>query len=787
MRLISIIKGIFNKEYNPKKDTRARFDDSDLDSYSNKTGISKQGDRFVEFEDYLRLYTSQPAVYVCAGRIARSAASVDYQILKNGKEVKAKDLKNLLRRPNPYQTWCDLIERTFLHLELTGNSFWEVLRDPKTKEIVAIFNLMPHKMKILPHKKQFVSGYIYVPMPGQEVLYDASEIIHLKYQDPMDDYWGAAPTMAASNSITLDFWATAWNKKFFKNGAEPGGALETDQPLSQTAYDRLRATWFQRHQGLKNAHIPAILEEGLKYRPITPKHSEMEFSVMKSKTKEEIHESYGVPIEWKDVNARKAFWHDNIIPKLRQFEKTINTFLLNPEGTEDIDKLEFKFVTRSIESMLEDDLTKSQIAQANVSHGIWKANEARERLYGMDDVPWGDTYWAPVGLAPYDSGVHPGTPGSNPDVDGSGKPNQPGARVDSPYQAGGSSPSQTPKVNQPSRLDQARQTAAKKMLHPETAFFNVKKHELIDLEAIETEEPDWKNPKEVFMWKAWVKWQKAASSDEKKFIKMMKAYFADQFERAKTKARAHSLFGRVKKADEDDIDVPDSKIDAVLLDIDSENKILIKQYENVGKEILEKHGNITLGDIGVNLPFNMDDPEVVKFADKWSGSRVTSINEYTRELMRKSYSESIKAGEDFEDAMRRAGQIFLEGEGASISDFRARRIARTEVVTLTNQGRLEAAKQTGVVKKKMWVSQRIPTTRRTDAGENHWDLHGTVESINEKFDVVSRKGIDQMDGPGDINASPENICFCLCVLEFPPENEAFADLFAEAVNRDDKE
>lgn len=781
MRLFSIVKGIQNifrkKDYNPKTDSRSRFDDWDLNPRFVDSGTRKQGDRFVEFQDYLRLYTSQPAVYVCAGRIARSAASVEYQILKNGKEVEPKKITSLLRRPNPYQTWGDLIERTFLHLELTGNSFWEVLRDPKTKEIVAIFNLMPHKMKILPHPTQYISGYIYVPKPGQEILYAANEIVHLKYQDPADDYWGAAPAMAASNSVTLDFWATAWNKKFFKNGAEPGGALETDQPLSQVAYDRLRATWFQRHQGLKNAHIPAILEEGLKYRPISPKHSEMEFESMKQHTKEDIYESYGVPINWADVNGRKAFWHDNIIPKLAALAKTINTFLLNPEGASDVDNLEIKFITRSIESMLEDDLTKSQIAQANVSHGIWTANEARERQYGMEDVPWGDTYWAPVGLAPYDAGVHPATPGSDPNVD----PNAPGKGIDTPYKAGEASPYQTPKVDQKSRLDNIR---AKKMRHPETAFFNVKKHELIDLDQIESAEPDWNNPKEVFAWKAWTQWQKAASSDEKKFIAMMKEYFKEQFVRARDKIRAHHLFGKVKKA-EDDSEPTDSEIDAVLLDMPAENKILIQRYQNIGKEILSKHGQITLGNLGINLKFNLADPEVAKFAEKWSASRVTAINEFTRELMRKSLSESIKNGEDFEDAMTRVGQVFLEGEAGSISDFRARRIARTEVVTLTNQGRLDAAKQTGVVKSKMWVSQRIPTTRKSDSGENHWDLHGTVIPIDDKFDAPSRNGIDKMDGPGDIEASPENICFCLCVLEYPPEDEAFADLFDQAVNRED--
>lgn len=709
--------------------------------------------------DYMDLYATQPYVYVCARDIAQAAASVKYQILKEGTELTDPNsvIASTLKSPNPHETWKDLIEVTFLHLELSGNAFWELVRDEKG-ELIGIYSLHPHKMEIVPHPSKKVSGYVYYPKKGstEEIVYSADEILHFKYIDPKDQYWGQPPIRASGNSITLDFYALGWNKDFFKNGAVPDGVLESEEQISETAYNRMIALWIKRHGNLnKKSHMPAILEEGLKYKPIGISQRDMQFKDLRAMSKQEVYDVMGVPATWRTNPAeKKSFWLDNVIPKLGKIEQAINIHLMQPdENSKNMDNFEFKFVSLEIESIVEDEAVKTQIVGDLVAKGIMTINEVRARYWGKPPVPWGEEAWMPVGLAPVSSGLHPTTPTA---------PNGPGNQITTPYRAGESSPYQVPNVQQPSRLDSA--APAKKSVGG-----------WVPLDKIDLAEPDWRNRKAVYMWKAWIAWAKAAAGDEKKLAQLIGDYFEEQFIRLKRKIRPR--WNKHVKKGADLTIKKEENVDDLLFDLDEEGSILRSVFGPEVRRIIEKYGNQQLGEFKIDIDFDMQDPRIVKFMNEHTGENITHIEETTRDMVRRRLAESVQKGEDFDDAMVRLGEIFAPEGG--IAEARARLIARTELVTLTNQAKYEAAKQTGVVKRKMWVSELLPTTRREENGPNHADMNGRILPIDKKFSVRSRSGTDEMDGPGDGSASAENVCGCLCVLDFPPETEEFADLFEE--------
>src|SRR3990167_5333669 len=221
-----------------------------------------------ELKDFLELYQIHPWVYSAVTAISTAAAGVPYQVLDGKeKEVKYEEICSTLCNPNPHQVWFEFIEQTFIYLELTGNCFWEEVKD-ENGNVLALYPLRPDKMKILPHPKTKVMGYIYEPRPGHEILYSPTEITHIKYHSSLDEYWGISPAYAAQNSLILDMYATSYNKKFFTNSAVPEGVLETEGSISDQTYRRLRQEWIKRHQGVGKAFEIAILEEGLKYKPI---------------------------------------------------------------------------------------------------------------------------------------------------------------------------------------------------------------------------------------------------------------------------------------------------------------------------------------------------------------------------------------------------------------------------------------------------------------------------------------------------------------------------------------
>lgn len=716
-----------------------------------------------DLADFLQLYSTHPWVFVCASAIANAAASVKWQVLSKGKEVDTSKHPEWLLRPNPHMTWYDFIESILLYLELSGNCYLEVVGGTVGDgKIEGIFPLRPDRMKIKPDPVKKVAGYDY-NVNAKVIPYKPEDILHLKYTDPRDEYYGVAPVFSARSDITLDFWATAWNKKFFRDGAEPGGVLETDQSLTDQAWNRLRNLWAKRHKGVDNAHNVAVLEEGLKYKVIGSSHSDMQFAELKKMSRDTVLAVMRVPPVMVGISEgvsyassrdqKKVFWQDNVIPKLMRIEMAINAFLI-PEG------LEFKFVTRSIDSMIEDDQVKSSIANSLVSHGILTINEIREKYYGLDKLPWGDVYWAPVGLAPvHHEEVPAKLAGALP----------PGNQTTSGDAAGLKSPFQTP-----SRRG------------PEQVAANLGKGEAQELEKIEATEPDWEDPVAVRDWREWTFWKTSAAPDDRVLRNLMLEFWKAQYKRALPRIERHykPLPKKVKKAEGDeppDLNEPD--VESALFDIREENGLLHSFLVPSAEKIIRKYGNLLLVQMGLKPSFKLRDEAVEKFLEKFAADYVKYINDTTRSLLRKALVEAAQNGEDFKDVVGRIRDIF-EGE---ISAFRAKRIARTELVTLTNSARFEAAKQSGVVKKKRWISELLPTTRREPHGANHEHMHGKIVDFDQPFEAPNRAGsFDKMDSPGDLSASPENVVGCLCIASYFSGTEEFADLFLQTAKRDEE-
>jgi hypothetical protein len=90
---------------------------------------------------------------------------------------------------------------------------------------------------------------------------------------------------------------------------------------------------------------------------------------------------------------------------------------------------------------------------------------------------------------------------------------------------------------------------------------------------------------------------------------------------------------------------------------------------------------------------------------------------------------------------------------------RALRIARTETTIAANEVAIIAGRNARYQVKKTWLSVEDERTR-----PDHAAVNNTSIGINEFFTV----GGEQMERPGDPNASAKNIVNCRCVLVIEP-------------------
>jgi len=101
-------------------------------------------------------------------------------------------------------------------------------------------------------------------------------------------------------------------------------------------------------------------------------------------------------------------------------------------------------------------------------------------------------------------------------------------------------------------------------------------------------------------------------------------------------------------------------------------------------------------------------------------------------------------------------------DSAMLSDSRAERIARTEVIGALNEGKLDGYRSTGLIEKKEWLATMDDRTRGNDPRDpfSHLAADGEIVNLDEPF---VRTG-ENLQFPGDPAGSPANIINCRCTV-----------------------
>lgn len=87
-----------------------------------------------------------------------------------------------------------------------------------------------------------------------------------------------------------------YTANIFDKGALPLGVLETDGRLSEPTANRLRQSWENIYGGVKNSGKTVILEEGLKYKPLSLSPNDLRLNEGRKISNEEICKLFNVPI-----------------------------------------------------------------------------------------------------------------------------------------------------------------------------------------------------------------------------------------------------------------------------------------------------------------------------------------------------------------------------------------------------------------------------------------------------------------------------------------------------------
>ena len=347
------------------------------------------------------------AVYACVRVLAEAVASLPLHLYKeeNGSKVKATDhpLYFLLHsEPNEEMTAYTFWETLLTHLLLWGNAYVQIIRNGKG-EITALYPLMPNRMTVDRDENGHIY-YQYLWSKGSDAPTMKETIVKLSPHEVMqipglgfDGLVGYSPIAMAKNSIGLSMACEEYGSKFFENGAAPSGVLEHPGILKDP--EKVRDSWQAAFGGSQNAGKVAVLEEGMKYSPISINPQEAQFLDTRKFQIDEIARIFRVPphmigdlehATFSNIEEQSLeFVTYSLQPWLARIESAISRSLLTPEEKK---RYFFKF---NVDGLLRGDYQSRMNGYATARQNGWmSANDIRE-LENMDRIPeelGGDLY-----------------------------------------------------------------------------------------------------------------------------------------------------------------------------------------------------------------------------------------------------------------------------------------------------------------------------------------------------------------------------------------------------------
>ena len=392
---MGILSGLFRTRDGPKNATSGS-------AYSFFMGTSAAGKSVNE-----RSAMQMTAVYACVRILSESIAGLPlhmYRYEEDGSKTKAVEhpLYHLLHdEPNPEMTSFIFRETLMSHLLLWGNAYAQIIRNGKG-DIIALYPLMPNRMKV----ERDTKGQLYYEyqtmkedaptMKGAVYQLDPSEVLHVPGLG-FDGLVGYSPIAMAKNAIGLAIAAEEYGSKFYANGAAPSGVLEHPNVLKDPA--KVRDSWNAAFGGSSNAHRVAVLDEGMKYTPISISPNEAQFLETRKFQIDEIARIFRVPPHMVGDLEKSSF--SNIEQQSLEFVKyTLNPWVCRWEqalqrallSDDEKGKYFFRF---NVEGLLRGDYQSRMQGYATARQNGWmSANDIRE-LENIDRIPaelGGDLY-----------------------------------------------------------------------------------------------------------------------------------------------------------------------------------------------------------------------------------------------------------------------------------------------------------------------------------------------------------------------------------------------------------
>jgi HK97 family phage portal protein len=311
--------------------------------------------------------------------------------------------------PNPEMTAQEWRSQMMAALILAGNSYNEIVRD-RGGRIRQLWPLSWYRVEI--KRAQDDSLYYQISTTGLDDVTDrqtvailpSEQVLHLRGFN-VRGLLGESMVNKLRETIGITIATEAFGASFYGSGTTLSGVLEHPGELSEAAQKRLKASWDARHSGLSRAHRIAILEEGMKFTPISVPPEAAQFLETRQFQVQEAARALRLPPHMIGDLSRATFSNiehqaiefvtHSLRPWASILEQRMQLSLLTPQ-----ERAQGYYIRHNLEGLLRGDIKARYDAYAVGRQWGWLSVDDIRALEDLNPIENGDIYLQPMNMVP---------------------------------------------------------------------------------------------------------------------------------------------------------------------------------------------------------------------------------------------------------------------------------------------------------------------------------------------------------------------------------------------------
>lgn len=280
-------------------------------------------------------YQKNEIVFACIDQLARSASDPRLIAKVGGVWRDSHPILDLMQVVGSDIPRTLFWKTVILHLSLAGNAYGLIVRSRSGRPL-DIWLMRPDYITVIPSTTG-IAAYRYDIGDGKPVDIPKMDVIHFRTANPLNEFYGQSPLMAAAGRVDIDNFMRDFVKTYFNKAGVPGGLLSLKGKISPDVRTEIKERFKDDYGGPSGWHKLLVIDQDASFTPMTSNlgASGLVIPELDKVSTRRICTVFGVPpslVGLDDSNTSYAslemiqrfFWDNTLAPLYKDLAATLN-------------------------------------------------------------------------------------------------------------------------------------------------------------------------------------------------------------------------------------------------------------------------------------------------------------------------------------------------------------------------------------------------------------------------------------------------------------------------------